>query len=322
MAITTVSTARGDLDGDGREETIKLFSDGVLRVYRGEQELSDRFGNAAGSLAPFESLARGAYGEGEEALRVVDIDRRDRQRELMLVEMRGDEDPAAECSFWVYREGHLWPMMRRIGTSERAFSLPHGMRPAIAGDGVVRAQFEQCVRDADLANHTRGIAERVTLRYTLSDGALPQGELSESIQTARHASDCVMAACPVVRVGRGEHRVGEVLRDLRAPSLERWQSLAIDPAWIERDGALTITLREEKRELTQLDGVYLEADGRSLRPEDCDAGDARWCRADGVHESLAPGQSLTLRFRVGAARAMRLWARGYYQPFDARGEPL
>ncbi len=308
-----VSTARGDLDGDGVVEEVRLYGDGTPRVFDGDREVLDDYGQPAGSVPAFEGLSRWAYG-GDEPLRVVDVDRRDRQRELMLVEMRGDEDPGATFTLFVYRDGHLWPMIRRADTDLRSFSAPHGVRPLIAGDGAVRVRFERCVRDADPSRGVRGVSERVSMAYTLVDGAMARAELAEHIDASRHPSNCVMAACPVVRVGRDERLAGEVLRDLRGAASEAWQPLALGPSSLDADGALTVTIREEKREVSSLDGVYLDADGRRIEPESCEAAAPSWCAADGVRARLSPGVALRLRFRVGAAAALRLWARGYYDP--------
>ena len=307
-----LASTRGDLDHDGTLETIKLYSDGGLRVFHGDQELTDAHGNIAGTLVPFEAdtLAGGAP-----RLEVVDIDRSDRQRELMVMEAHGDEDPDGEFSFWVYREGRFWSMLRRVSYDQRAVAMHQGARPVIAGDGTVVVRRDHCVRDADTERHVPGITERSTFRYVLTDGVMPRAELMENLRTERFASQCIMAACPVVRVGASDEAVGEILRDLRGASHERWQSLTIPASRVDTDGWLTVTLREEKHEVTRVDGAYLEADGVCIEPEGCGSSDApAWCVADGVRAVLPPGQSIRMRFRVGAAREITLWASGYYDP--------
>ena len=312
-----IASATGDLDGDQVAETLRLYSDGSLRVFHGDRERSDRYHQAAGQLDPFEY---DPHAGSAPRLTVVDIDRRDRQRELMIMESHGDEDPAGEFSFYVYRDGRLWPMLRRISTSTRYVALPHGATPTITGDGSVRIAYERCVRDVDPARHVLGLTERVTQRYMLADGTMPRAELSENIATTRRPSRCFQAACPVVHVGTADTAVGEILRNLRGPASARWQSLAIPASQVESDGFLTVTLREEKREVTHLDGVYLDVDGRRVEAERCATSAAPWCHEDGAHHALTPGQSLRLRFRVGEGRALTLWASGYYQPLDASGE--
>jgi len=121
-----------------------------------------------------------------------------------------------------------------------------------------------------------------------------------------------MAACPCVYVS-GE-LVGEILRNLRAPELEQWQELSIPTARVGDDGVLSVTLEETKPEVTHLDGVYLEVDGERVGRESCLHTPAAWCEVDGDRHVLSPGHSLELRFRVGNARNLMLWARGYYVP--------
>ena len=137
----------------------------------------------------------------------------------------------------------------------------------------------------------------------------------------RRAARCVQAACPVVYAGTSGEPVGEILRDLRSAALERWQSLRIAPEAIARDGVLTVTLREEKHEVTELDAVYLEADGRRVMPDACagNEGGEPWCEEGGARATMRAGHALRLTFRVGdSPREMRLWARGYYTPLAER----
>lgn len=300
----------GDLDGDGRAEEVHLYSDGSLRVFRGGAEVVDRYDAHAGAVAPFED---GSFTDGTPRLSVVDIDRRDRQRELMLEGAHGDEDPDHEFSFWVLREGRLWPMLHRAHDASSAVVAQHGTRPAIPGDGTVRVRYETCVREPDAARRLSGLVETVVSRYVLADGAVPHGELLENITTTRRPARCAMVACPIVHVGADEARVGAILRDLRGAAMERWQSLALPASRVDADGVLTVTIREEEREVTSLDGVYLEADGRRIEPEGCERGRAPWCADDGERLTMPPGAALRLRFRVGSARRLVLWAEGSYE---------
>ncbi len=60
--------------------------------------------------------------------------------------------------------------------------------------------------------------------------------------------------------------------------------------------------------------MYLDVDGRALRPDSCDDAESNACATDPVRAVLTPGRSLALRFRVGDAHALTLWANGYYVP--------
>lgn len=310
-APTIVATAAGDLDGDGEPEEVRLSSDGTLRVYRRGREVVGSSGQSAGVLG--EALG----GPGQSSLAVVDIDRRDRQRELMVTTADGDEDPPRHYRFFVYRDGRLWNMLRRCCDDGGFVAAPSGVAARVPGDGSVVIDYEWCVRDADPDRHARGITERVTHRLALADGWMRRGDLRETQESTRRPSDCIQAACPVVRVGAAGRRAGEILRDLRAPGDEAWQSLRLDPADVDPDGTLRVTLREEKRETSFVDAVALVADGRAVAPEGCADGDAPWCRADGRRAALAPGQSIALRFRAPGAASLTLRARGFYVTFPA-----
>jgi hypothetical protein len=310
-----VASTDGDLDGDGVSEQIRLMSDGNLRVFRGNIEVLDPHGQPAMHFEHFEPLAISEYHPGVVPLRVIDIDRRDRQHELMLVEQRsGDDDPPAEYSFWVYREGRFHPMLEGTKTISQG-------DPTLDGLGTVRFVSGRCVRETNAQTHAMGISERITTSYVLTDGVFAHDELMVNVRSERRPAQCQIMACPVVYTGTSERPVGEILRNLRSANLAQWQSLHLPVSSVDASGVLTVTLREEKREITQLDGVYLEVDGRRVEADECARGGAAWCAADGVHQTLTPGQSLHLRFRVGSATSLTLWATGYYQPFDERGEP-
>lgn len=145
-----------------------------------------------------------------------------------------------------------------------------------------------------------------------------QGELVGASVTA--------VACPFVYLRRGEGWAyqGEILRELRRPSLEGAQTLALEldaQSCPSRAGQarVRVELAEEKREITHLDAVALElADGRRVLPDACEAGGAlAFCRRDGVRAVLEQGDTLELSFTIepdDCEGRVRLWASGYYVP--------
>lgn len=201
-------------------------------------------------------------------------------------------------------------MLRRTGSQSPWVYVSHGTRPRITGDGFVRFAYDRCARDMDERTRTPGLRERVALTYALSDGPLRHGDLVESVTTTRAPARCIQAACPVVYAHGA--RVGEVLRNLRDPSLAEWQPLALPVSAVEADGTITVTLREELHEVTSLDAVRVEADGVMVDPQTCPA--ALSCAEDGAYDTLRAGDARTFTFRVGHPRRVRLWARGYYVP--------
>jgi len=89
---------------------------------------------------------------------MVDIDRRDRQRELMIVEAHGDEDPSGEFSFYVYREGRLWPMLRRVSTAARPPS--RGTRRFASNTNPARATATSAAPRANAGSRSRSRRRR------------------------------------------------------------------------------------------------------------------------------------------------------------------
>jgi hypothetical protein len=126
------------------------------------------------------------------------------------------------------------------------------------------------------------------------------------------------AACPYVDVQVGGRWVeaGEILRDLRRPSLEGPQELALPSEAVE-DGLLRVRLAERKPEVTQLDAVWLELGGRPLAPTLCP--DSPLCAVDGQKLTLRQGEEIELLFEVGDSEDEPvLWAHGHYVPLRAR----
>ncbi len=198
-AAVEVITAAGDLDLDGTPEEIRLTTDGSLRLYRQGRELTSPSGRGAGVLADHHP------GASHTRMQVVDIDRRDRQRELMIVTSEGDEDPPLRYRFLVLREGRLVNMIQRLWDDDGVVTVPSGVAPRIAGLGEVTFGYERCMRDADPERHVRGITEQVWLRYTLTDGWTRRGDLMENHRSARRLSDCI-AGRLTLAAGRVDHR--------------------------------------------------------------------------------------------------------------------
>jgi len=114
----SVATATGDLDRDGQAETVQLWSNGELRVYQGDFEITDEYGHHAGLLRQ-EFSPQDLHVVDLVEIDIVNIDRRDDQREVMV--RLGPEtdfyEASPQYSFWVYRDRRLMPMLARAGVT-------------------------------------------------------------------------------------------------------------------------------------------------------------------------------------------------------------
>lgn len=127
------------------------------------------------------------------------------------------------------------------------------------------------------------------------------------------------AACPYVyteTTGDNLSYQGEILRNLRRPELETWQSLEVE---VRSRSELTVVLTEEKPETTYLDAIALELDGERRLPLQCESeAPPAYCDDDGHYFVLPQGQRLELTFEgPGDAEALLpaiLHADGHYIP--------
>ncbi len=125
----------------------------------------------------------------------------------------------------------------------------------------------------------------------------------------------VASACPFVYAaakGQPLRLQGEILRQLRASSLEGRQRLALDTPC---DESIAVRLAEHKPEITFLDEVYLEVDGARINPASCSSRQA-YCSDDGQYHRLEPDDVLDLTFEVerSSCQSVSLVADGYYIP--------
>jgi len=134
------------------------------------------------------------------------------------------------------------------------------------------------------------------------------------------------AACPYVYTLQADGsylKEGEILRDLRRLALESVQSLVLSTL-VKPGEELTVQLREEKREITYLDNVWLDLCGTRIQPRQCAtsiAGIARpdYCDADNIYDEIKLGEFRDLFFGVPSSttcKSVSLVAEGYYVPAE------
>jgi hypothetical protein len=233
-------------------------------------------------------------------IRVVDLDDDDGRRELLLTH-RGDaeEDPPYLFSIvqWDGTAITLTPLWHSNGYSTGTVTID--------SSGVFEVFYDEC-------------PDAYAVSYVLRDGRLHEGEVVS--KRVRNPDEC--AACPRAYVleAAGFAYKGEILRDLDRAELAGEQRLAFTRAQRFRsnsDGRVTIELREEEPEISHIDAVALELDGRRILPVGCEQRSSAICHVDGHEQVLRRGDTLRLEFEVGELDAdsrVALVAVGYYVP--------
>ena len=219
--------------------------------------------------------------------RVIDLDRKAPGREL-LVEVGGDDHDA---TFYVIRY-----LAGRLTVAELA---GHGS-PRITGDGYLRWNDDNCGQ---------------TSVHAWKLGA-PDDKVKVTTRGRYRAEEC--AACPFVyrRQGDGRELRGEILRDLRAASLETVQELAVGRV---RGGVVEVDLAEHKPETTYVDELYLRVGALRFAPRECLGPRAAEpeCQADGRYRTLVRGETRAYHFELPPSLEglpATLVAEGYYLP--------
>lgn len=185
-----IATATADFDGDGAEETVRLDDRGVFSLARSDGNVAPNVGD----VSDFSGLSMDFYRPGAGPLTVIDLDRRDRRRELLLSSMRGDEDPDPELRVFFLRGGRLVSMLERTGTGDQGVYVPHGTRPTTRGDGVLRFRYRRCVRDGRTSDGVGGVWLQTELWYVLADHGLGPGTaLVENVRNTHAPGRCVFS---------------------------------------------------------------------------------------------------------------------------------
>ena len=190
------------------------------------------------------------------------------------------------------------------------------------GDGTIRRVFKEgsfcreSDRDGDNASWEwwRGRRSEIVLRLDRHAGRITSARIRRAPW-----GPCIeehVAACPFVDLiddSGVPHRIGEILRHVRYEN--RTQTLALPSEGLE---VRHVRLSEEKNEITYLDAVHLEVNGRVVSPRSCMRSHGpRYCEPDGRPWVLEEGDMLDLTFDVGHVRSdddVHLVATGHYRP--------
>lgn len=295
-----------DLDGDGRAEAIfaLAFDDRLIKAPPQQKAEAVEpcpssecaavliVGDEVLSL-PF-SWPKGAYRSLADPFRIVDVDKRDPKKEVWFRQhARHDVDPELLNTF-IRFDGQRLFASQLNGRGYDAGTIE------LLGKGRLELLVSGCPEEHAF--------------FELRGEQLVQTRVEKKPPPAHGC-----AACPFVYVhtGDGWSRQGEILRRVVGSAAETWQRLSVrHPGAHQR--SITIRLAEEKPEVTYLNAVRLQVDGRVLSPRACAEGRPAFCAADGERHVLREGEHLDLHFDLpDDAAHLELEAFGFYEPIVA-----
>tara|TARA_R110002073_G_scaffold140253_5_gene290734 strand:+ start:32834 stop:34498 length:1665 start_codon:yes stop_codon:yes gene_type:complete len=280
-----------DLDGDGVDETIALVA-GALRVGASVAVLPKEATGIADVWRQDMPLGQPFPVHGWDTWEIVDIDKSDLRKELLLTSHLGED---SNLYFFFHYDGETLSAGAVMGISP----------PAIAGNGLVHERNGNC-------------GQSITDTWKLKRGRLV---LVKSRKRGRFDVD-ECAACPFVyrRDADSWQRKGEVLRNFVGAHRDGWQSLPVGPVQA-RTEFLELSIREEKPETTYLDAVYITIDDQRFFPLQCEGiKPPDYCLADGRFARIEAGDAIDLKFVIPTEQSGTafVWAKGYYIPDPIR----
>ncbi len=224
------------------------------------------------------------------AFAIIDLKPKDRRREILL--RHYEYEDISWYNVAALSEGKLY------ATNDSVL----GGDARLPGDGRLLFQSQNC-------------GQRQWTEYALRNKKLKKAKE----QTLGKKDESLCAACPFAYVDvDGEPRyAGEILRNLRSKRLATTQSLELR-SWAADQRTMTLTLSEEKDEITYLDEIHVATDSGRLEPSQCKQQGARpsYCDKDGRHFVLRKGEKLSLEFEnpTPSTSFEKVWATGYYVP--------
>ena len=288
-----------DLDGDGEPESIRVTSADIRGLdpdIAGDSRINVPVSSCdgeclatlhVGPIARELDLQNGSWGGF--GLHIIDIDRSDSRKELLLVQYGGDsEDPPFIFTAALYDGETL-----KLHKLWNSWGYGSGSaRPD--GEGSLVVDYVEC-------------PDAFRVVYELSGLELVRGPTQT--ERIKDPNDC--AACPRVFVRDGDALIykGEILRHHRGVAARAVQALALG----KHEGTVTVEIREDKPEITYIDHIYAVVDGLEIAPTQCRGSKPAYCERDGIDAVLHPGDRLVLTFTAPSG-ALELRAAGHYVP--------
>jgi hypothetical protein len=256
-------------------------------------------------------------------------------RHYVLVMPEGEVDRASAGEIFTtfgFLTGPDEPMINRDGediswTRDYLYEAPEGYFTGKFEPGTyyVAAAFIA----AALSREEAGVSEDVILYPGVTGGGASTDYKGIVIKAGETAdvkfilTDANGWACPWLYVydGRDFVRRTEILRYLRGKQNEQTEVSPIGVVPVV-DGAITLQITEEKREITFIDEVTLIVNGVEIRAEAEPVFAAQVSASDQDYLILARGQSYEFRFRLPAAFAgldqadVSIAVTGFYIPLD------
>jgi tetratricopeptide (TPR) repeat protein len=281
-----------DLNGDGTEETL---------IIRTTKESVSLFVGDSRVTIPHDKIEYSAY-----SLELINIDERDASKQIYA---QTCDEYWGSSSIIVVFDGKRLKSIEHL--SDEDWGLGCGV--SFPGQGRIVEKVVRC--DGNYYEPPdRPPKLQTTTIYRLSNTKSTVRFVTEVSRTAKEIGLCSFghaAACPYVYVD-GKFK-GEILRYLKHPNLEKTQSLELGRRF--QSTSITVTISEEKPEVTHLNAIWIVQNGEKILPSQCSNDGPAYCALDRNYYLLEKGDSIELSFELLDANSpVELWGHGYYLP--------
>ncbi len=283
-----------DLNGDGNNDNIKVvvFDENFLNSKKEDETgffKAKIFINNLSQDYVFNWTRNSYFYKDGTKFEIVDFDKTDNYKEFIISQKeQEEEDPSSITTIFRYfgnnlltkstikSQGYNGGNRKIIGNNK--FTIEHSINPKIIGT------------------------------YKLSNFFIKSIDIREEAINTN-----ILAACPYVYLKINNKYVykGEIIRNLIGKESESNQKLDIGEV---KKGLINIRIKEEKNEISYINSIYIEKNGKLFNPKILNNKGALLQKNDDKYIVLKKGEFIDLVYELDMKSEIKINSTGYYNP--------